>query len=121
MSKSTEINSQSHFKRLGRELAMQYLFQSDLNAAEEDGQLMLSEFWAQADESGKFPHNRIFRKGREYAEELIAGILDHKEEIDKVILDKSEKWNLDRMPIVDRNIMRVAIYEMLYVAEVPQS
>jgi len=117
MSKSTEINSQSHFKRLGRELAMQYLFQTDLNG--EDNKLLLSEFWQQADESGKFPQNRIFRKGREYAEELIAGIIEHKDEIDKVILEKSEKWNLDRMPIVDRNIMRVAIYEMFYVAEVP--
>jgi len=114
---TTEINSQSHFKRLGRELAMQYLFETDLNR-ESDAQL-LSDFWEQAEESGKFPHNRIFRKGREYAEELINGIIEHQAEIDKVILEKSEKWNLDRMPVVDRNIMRVAIYEMFYVPGVP--
>lgn len=117
MANSSDINSQSHFKRLGRELAMQYLFQADINDCTTE--VMLYDFWKQAEESEKFPTNRIFRKGREYAEKLIEGICQHKDRIDEMILSKSEKWDMERMPIVDRNIMRVAIYEMLFVPEVP--
>ena len=117
MTNSSEINSQVHFKRLGRELAMQFMFQEDL--AETSDDRMLALFWEQAEESGKFPGNRIFRKGREYAEKLIKLIRDDRERIDKMILSKSEKWNLDRMATVDRNIMRVAVCEMLHLADVP--
>ncbi|MBN2640161.1 MAG: transcription antitermination factor NusB [Victivallales bacterium] len=117
MSKNSDISNQVHFKRLGRELAMQFLFQVDLNIEIEEE--MIEAFWEQAEESGKFPHNRVFRKGREYAETLIHGIVEHRKTIDDMILSKSEKWDLRRMAVVDRNIMRVAVYEMLFVADVP--
>lgn len=117
MTKKSEVNNQVHFKRLGRELAMQFLFQYDLNSDIDHD--MIEIFWSQAEESGKFPHNRIFRKGREYADMLIRGIIDNCKLIDDTILSKSEKWDLKRMAVVDRNIMRVAVYEMLFVADVP--
>lgn len=117
MSNQTEINSQVHFKRLGRELAMQFMFQDDLN--EEMDETLIGMFWEQAKESEKFPENRIFRKGREYAENMIRGIIANREAIDKLILSKSEKWDLTRMAAVDRNIMRVAVYEMLYMPDIP--
>lgn len=114
---NSDINSQVHFKRLGRELAMQFLFQVDLT--ETNDEKMLDLFWEQAEASGKFPGNRIFRKGREYAEKIIGFILADREKIDNIILAKSEKWNLDRMAAVDRNIMRVAVAEMLNLPDVP--
>lgn len=114
---SNDVNSQVHFKRLGRELAMQFLFQVDLTKMNDER--MLDLFWEQAEECGKFPVNRVYRKGREYAEKIIGFILTDWERIDKLILEKSEKWNLDRMAAVDRNIMRVAICEMLFFPDVP--
>jgi len=96
---------------------MQYLFQVDLTEASDEKMLPL--FWEQAEASGKFPGNRIFRKGREYAEKIIEFILTDREKIDNLILAKSEKWNLDRMAAVDRNIMRVAVAEMLNMPDVP--
>ena len=60
--------------------------------------------------------------GREYDEftlRLINGVDSHRKEIDKMIKDVVENWTLERIAIIDRNILRVAIYEMLYEDEVP--
>lgn len=51
---------------------------------------------------------------RPYAEELIKGVLDNKEAIDEKIVACAIDWKLERMPATDRNIMRVAAYEMLF-------
>lgn len=107
-----------HYKRLGRELAMQYLFQCDLRSSNTE-QATMEEFWSQAEESGEFPDNRIFRKARAYAEKLI-GIVQTNE---PVIMDKlamfSEKWDVERMSAVDRNIMKVAVGEMMFCPDIP--
>lgn len=107
-----------HFKRMGRELAMQYLFQCDL--MNEDSSLQTMEnFWVQASESGEFPTNRIFRKAHDYAEKLIAGVQAHMMEIDKILMDYSKKWDITRMSAVDRNILRVAIFELIFCDDIP--
>ncbi len=107
-----------HFKRMGRELAMQYLFQCDLAGTDQLAE-SLENFWSQAEESGEFPTNRVFRKARNYAEKIIAGVYEHEQEIDGVIESFSKKWDIDRMPVVDRNIMRVAIFELQYCPDIP--
>ena len=56
-----------------------------------------------------------------YARTLLEGVAAHKEEIDAQVGTVSENWALDRMPIVDRSILRLAIFEMTYVKEVPIS
>jgi len=60
--------------------------------------------------------------GREYDEftlRLINGVGSHRKEIDKLIKDVVENWTLERIAIIDRNILRVAIYEMLYEDKIP--
>ena len=79
----------------------------------------LENFWTQAEESGEFPSNRIFRKARNYAEKIIAGVYEHEQEIDRTIESFSKKWDIDRMPVVDRNIMRVAIFELEFCPDIP--
>lgn len=109
-----------HFKRMGRELAMQYLFQRDM--AEDKAAPapeLLELFWKQAEESGQFPSNRIFRKARAYAEKLVAGVQSAKEDIDKTLAGFSHKWDIERMSAVDRNIMRIAIYELTSCPDIP--
>ena len=56
-----------------------------------------------------------------YARRLIEGATAHKETIDNDIISASENWALDRMPIVDRSLLRMAAFEMRYVDEVPIS
>ncbi len=55
----------------------------------------------------------------EYASELMSGIIDHLAEIDGWIADTAENWTIDRMPIVDRNIIRLASYEIAYCDDIP--
>ncbi|MBQ9337952.1 MAG: transcription antitermination factor NusB [Lentisphaeria bacterium] len=107
-----------HFKRLGRELAMQFLFQCDV-AGMSDFAEILENFWIQAENSGEFPAGRIFRKARSYAEKIIAGVCEHETEIDEVISTVSDKWDISRMPVVDRNIIRVAVFELYYCPDIP--
>jgi len=60
--------------------------------------------------------------GREYDEftlRIINGVDSHRKNIDKMIKDVVENWTLERIAIIDRNILRVAIYEMIYEDEIP--
>lgn len=56
-----------------------------------------------------------------YARELAAGVEANIEGIDSMLGDISEHWSVSRMPLVDRNILRVATYELLFASEVPPS
>ena len=54
----------------------------------------------------------------EYAVGLIEGVAKHQEHIDELISSYAEGWTLDRMPVVDRNLARIAVYELLHVDEI---
>jgi len=54
-----------------------------------------------------------------YAREIVDGVIDHRDEIDELIQTYSRDWTLERMPAVDRAILRIAIWEILYNSEVP--
>lgn len=57
----------------------------------------------------------------DYAKQLVQGVQDNQNILDDFIVKASENWSLDRMPIVDRSLLRLATYEMKYVADVPIS
>jgi len=102
------MHGQMGQRRKARELALQVLFQMEyqLCAAGEGFQLVLDNFSAS-------------NSARPYAEQLVKGIVDARDEIDQWIRPSSEHWRLERMPHVDRNILRLAVYELLCVKEVP--
>jgi N utilization substance protein B len=54
-----------------------------------------------------------------YAAELVRGVQAHRDEIDRLLAENSRGWTLDRMPAVDRNILRIGAYELLWSTEVP--
>ena len=58
---------------------------------------------------------------REYTKELITGICEHRRKIDELITTYAQGWDMDRLPAVDRNILRLGIYELLYVKDLPTS
>ena len=60
------------------------------------------------------------KKSFEYAQRLATGTLENCESIDDLIREYAENWRLERMPATDRNILRLAIYEMLHEASVPK-
>jgi transcription antitermination protein NusB len=54
-----------------------------------------------------------------YAAELVRGVSEHKEQIDQLLAAHAQGWTLDRMPAVDRNILRIGAYELLWKDDVP--
>lgn len=96
-------------RTLARECALQILYQYDLTGSEEE--LSFDIFWDDqpADE-----------EVRQFAEKLVRGTLRRLKAIDEIIAKHAENWDLRRMAVVDRNILRLATYELLYLAgEIP--
>ncbi len=88
---------------------MQMLFQIDItNDRVEE---VFSTFFA----SHKFKPGMV-----EFAKRISRGSVEHREEIDHLIETTTEHWKMDRMATVDRNIMRIAVYEFLYEGTVPK-
>lgn len=57
----------------------------------------------------------------DYTVELVRGVTEHRERLDEVIATYAQGWTLDRMPAVDRNVLRMATFEVLYVDDVPDA
>ena len=96
-------------RREGREAAVQFLFQDDLNKSDALPEA-LDHFWSLRESS---------LRTRQFAAELIQGVLDNRAAIDEHIKRVTANYELHRIAPVDRNILRVAIFEMLYSSEVP--
>lgn len=55
----------------------------------------------------------------EFIKRVVLGVMEHRQEIDHLIEERSENWRLDRMTVIDRNILRIAIFELLYCSDIP--
>jgi transcription antitermination protein NusB len=120
-------------RREARERAVQFLFQHDMNPPE-DLEAALDQFWdsqraaAIAEDKGVAtwgqrlelpPPTTEEAALRLFAEPLIRGALEHRSEADELIKKHAQNWDLHRMAAVDRNILRLAIYEMLHRDDIP--
>lgn len=90
-----------------RERALQILFQYDIHG--KPG-LWLEEFWKPLKSN---------EETKAFAERVVAGVLDKKKELDVLIGKYATNWKVSRMQIVDRNILRIGAYELLWLDEVP--
>ena len=91
-----------------REYALQMLYQIDLTRA--DARQTLETFSARQAVSDDI---------KVFAAQLVEGTLRHLEEIDRLIAAHANNWEIGRMAVVDRNILRLGVYELLYEADVP--
>ena len=57
----------------------------------------------------------------QYSVDLVRGVIEHQDEIDTLIRDVSEGWTLERMPVVDRNVLRIGVFELLWADDVPDA
>jgi len=92
-----------------RELALQLLYQVDARG---------EEVLEQADDFLDAQPG-VDEEVRLFARELLEGTLKHREPIDEIISGAAQNWHLSRMAIIDRNIIRMAIFEMLHVDDIP--
>ena len=120
-------------RRDARERAVQFLFQCDMNVPEKLDEA-LDHFWdsqraaALAVEKGGATYGQVIQLPpptaaetalRVFAEPLIRGTLEHRVAIDAIIVKHAQNWELHRMAVVDRNVLRLAIYEMLHRDDIP--
>lgn len=120
-------------RRQARERAVQFLFQYDLNPPE-NIEAALNHFWdsqrssAIAEEKGDArwgekvelpPPTTEEAAERLFADPLIRGAVENREKIDGEIKKHAKNWDMHRMAVVDRNILRLAIYEMLFREDIP--
>lgn len=96
-------------RRKGRECALHLLFQADFTPIELQAAHDL--YWK--------IHPAKDEQVQAYASFLFFGARSHREEIDKLIQQFSEHWRIERMAAVDRNILRIAVFEFLYETETP--
>ena len=103
------MTARKHERTLARQAALQVLYTAEMaeenvSTLEEEGAIIV--------EDGVYSA---------YARLLAEGVDEHLDEVDDLIADASDNWKLSRMPVVDRAILRLAIFEMLYVDAVPVS
>jgi N utilization substance protein B len=96
-------------RRQAREFGLQMLYQHD--ASGEPIGDVIAHFWGDRD---------IEPDVRQFAETLARGTVESVAEIDALLLDSLENWRLDRLAIVDRNILRLAVYEFLHQPGTPR-
>ena len=58
---------------------------------------------------------------RDYTRELLTGVVEHRSRIDELIVTYSQGWDFDRMPVLDRNILRLSLFELLWGRDIPDA
>lgn len=121
-----------------REWALQFLFQSEFNQ-EDTLEESFRGFWERQDADFAAEREHLLKRGlavppsphdlrqeertraktRRFAEDIARGVIAHHEDIDRKIGEHAENWEVARMGVVDRNILRIAVYEMLWREDVP--
>ncbi len=94
-------------RRKARESTLQILFQLEFNDSDEEKVFRL--YWKD---------KKATKDLKDYCRWLLRGVVAHRESIDKSIQSVSKRWRLSRMPVVDRNILRMAVFELQYEEDV---
>lgn len=97
-------------RRLARETALQVLFQRDLT---KEPLITAQEVQRWAEEF------EVPQPSRPFAQQLVDGTIEHLSEIDEKIASFAQDWSINRMANVDRNVMRLATYELLFCSDIP--
>ncbi|MCK9555880.1 transcription antitermination factor NusB [bacterium] len=96
-------------RRIAREIILKNLYANEISGCDNsDSGDLVSEEFARLDEK-----SRLFVSG------IYRGIMENKEKIDSIIVRYADNWDLNRIAILDKNILRFAIYEMLFVEDIP--
>lgn len=95
-------------RRQARECALQMLYQLDMG--KNDLCEVMDLYWQTQD---------VDEGARMFANELVNGVADHRSSIDKIIASNSQHWKLSRMAAVDKNVLRIAIFELIYRPDIP--
>jgi N utilization substance protein B len=102
-------------RRIARETALQFLYQEDFTLGPDQ-----QHGYDLEDRFGLFCSlYQVNKKARPYAASLLSGISKHIQDIDSSIIEAATNWRLPRIAATDRNLLRIAVYEMVYCKNVP--
>ncbi len=105
-------------------MAVQMLYQREMGKCTESECVAAFDLEPYLTAGGASPspdaRRRRIREAFRHAQSLLHGTLERCDEIDELIRSQADNWRLERMPAVDRNILRLAVYEMLYDPDTPQ-
>ncbi len=111
-------------RKKGREIALQILYQMEMNKQKADEALKLyKEHFLHnlpEDDNELLSNPEEINRALEFAHELIIGVEAHKNFIDNIIQKYTFKWPLHRLNATDRNILRIAIFEMFFRPDIPE-
>jgi N utilization substance protein B len=102
-----------HKRRKAREIALQVLYGLDTQGGELSDAIAL--FWANFDNT----FEEMSEDVKKFSDEIIEGAWKNRGEIDKLISGNSENWTIGRMSRVDKSILRMAVYELLFRPDIP--
>ncbi len=101
-------------RRNAREAALQFLFQDDFaghgTLRDEDRADRFEQFCSLY---------QISHKARPYALQLLTNIAARRDELDRIIRENAENWRLERIAVMDRNLLRIGVYELVFAGDVP--
>lgn len=109
---STEYPSVMSARRKARKRALDVLYEAELRG-ETPATVMTQVALRRKVDDGVDPHV--------YTEILVEGVVAHQERIDEILSTYSQGWTLERMPVVDRNVLRLGVFELLWRDDVPDS
>lgn len=98
-------------RTLAREFAMQILYQVDVTR--DSSEAAINNFWSSCNLENADEEVKVF------SSRLVCGVIANLKEIDKKISEYAQNWQLERMAIVDRNIMRLGCFELIYCEDIP--
>lgn len=115
-------------RRRGREMALQMLYQSDMGGATLPQVLLhfnpidyLEAYREEGEREGMTTEQYLqIKEALDYARKLVEGTLGNLDALDAMIREQAENWRLERMSAVDRNVLRLAVYELLHEPDVPK-
>ena len=101
-------------RRTGRERALQALYQLEMAEGTSSSEALASA-WSASSEEGKPDPDAV-----KFAQELVEGVRANQAEIDELIEKHSHNWRLDRMSRIDRNVLRLGVFELKYRPDIPK-
>lgn len=105
-------------RRRAREYSLQGLYQADLSAVAVPA--ALNDLWTGLMDGEGIDEGRVPQSEEvEFAQRVAFGVDQHRDEIDILIEECSTNWRLARMPVVDRNILRMAAFELMHCNDIP--
>ncbi len=106
-------------RHFGRQCALQYLYQCDIRGKDMIEPEDLVVFWEQMREQEEAPAGPDFVKAKAFANDLIRGVSRHQDQLDRKLEACANNWTLPRMSVVDRNILRLAAFELTHCQDTP--